>query len=103
MSQLPNRRPDDGRLSQLVEATSAQQRTELAIHQHHLLARYFAECERIDIEARADVARTGLEEELNLLAWGMEQATGPAAAELVSRKVDLLSRMDNTHFARFGR
>ncbi|HET7590962.1 MAG TPA: hypothetical protein VFK14_12370 [Solirubrobacterales bacterium] len=105
MSRLPTRIPDGGRLDQLAQATLAQQQIELAIFNHHLQARYVAECERIDAEALSDVMRTSLEEELSVLTWGMEEAAGSAAkAELVSRKVALLSQINNRRIARrFGR
>lgn len=106
MNQLPNPLPDGERLDQLAQATISQQQVELEIFRHHLLARYVAECEVIDIEARGDVAWAGLDEELKLLDKGMAQAAGSTAAakaELVARKVDLLVGLDNTRFARFGR
>jgi hypothetical protein len=102
---LPARLPDGlTNNRQLIRATRAQERTELAIFQHHLNARFHAECEQIDAKALADVARTALDEEMSVLDWGLEQAQGSAVkAELVSRMVAMQSRIDNDRIARrFG-
>jgi hypothetical protein len=104
MSNLPARLelPDNSR--QLAKAVQAQERTELAIFEHHLQARYLAEVDRIDSAAIADVTKAALEEELRILEWGLEQAAGsPAKAELVSRMVSLQSKIDSGRIARrFG-
>lgn len=103
---LPARRPDHRRSSkQLFRATAAQSRTELAIFEHSLEARYVAECDRLDSQAIGDVMRTALEEELSLLNWGTEEASGSQAkAELVARKVSMLSNINNRRIERrFGR
>lgn len=89
---------------QVVRAVQAQERTELAVFEHHLQARYLAEIERIDAEALGDVVKTALDEELGVLDYGMEQAAGsPAKAELVSRLVSMQSKIDGARIARrFG-
>lgn len=97
---LGNRRPS----GQLARAVAAQSETELAIFEHSLGARHAAERDRIDSQAAGDVMRTALEEELGLLDWGTEEASGSQAkAELVARKVSLLSNINNRRIERrFG-
>jgi len=104
MSDLPARLEDLRSSRQLARATVAQERIELAIHQHQLDARRIAECDRIDSEAIADVAKAALEEEMRVLDWGLSQAGDSVTkAELVSRMVSLQSRIDNARIARrFG-
>ena len=105
MSRLPARSSSDPRSSrQVAQAVEAQRRTELAVFQHSLDARYLAEIDRIDTQALSDVVKTALEEELSILDWGLEQANGSAAkAELVARMVSLQSRINNSRIARrFG-
>jgi hypothetical protein len=89
----------------LARATRAQHGTELAVFRHALKARYVAECERIDTQALSDVVKTALEEELGLMDWGLERAGGSVAkAELVSRKLSMLSNINSDRIARrFGR
>jgi hypothetical protein len=95
---------ETGGSRQVAKAVQAQERTELAIFEHHLQARYLAEVERIDIEALGDVVKAALDEELATLGYGLELATGsPAKAELVSRLVSLQSKIDGARIARrFG-
>lgn len=105
MSQLPDRispRPLHSR--QLARATKAQERTELAIYEHHLAARYQVEVDEIDSAAIGDVTKFALDEEMNTLDWGLEKAAGSQAkAELVSRMVAQQSRIDIARIARrFG-
>lgn len=92
----------DGRTPRsVVKATRATEKTEMAVYEHHLQARYLAECDRIDSQAIADVTKGALEEELAVLDWGLAEAAGSAAkAELVSRLVGQQSRIDA---ARIGR
>jgi hypothetical protein len=102
---LPVPVPDPERPSrQLARAIKAQERTELAVFEHNLAARYQAECDRIDSQAIADVTRTALDEEMSVLDWGMAQAGDSLAkAELVSRKVAMQSKIDSDRIARrFG-
>jgi hypothetical protein len=88
----------------LTRAIKKQRRTELAIFEHGLQARYMAECERIDAQALSDVVRTALEEEISNLDWGLRQAAGSAAkAELVARKIAMQSRLNDARIMRnFG-
>jgi hypothetical protein len=103
---LPARWSPDlpGNSRQIVKAAKAAEHTELAVYEHHLAARYLAEVDRIDGEAIAEVVKAALEEELNLLDWGLAQAAGsPAKAELVSRKTSLLSSANSSRISRrFG-
>lgn len=106
MTALPARTDDGGRKSRhLTRAATAQTKTELAIFEHHLGARYQSECQRIDTEALSDVVRAALEEEMSVLDWGMERADGsPAKAQMVGEKVAMLSRINSERIARrFGR
>jgi hypothetical protein len=101
MSDLPTPWRGGQPSRQLTKASRAQERTELAVYEHHLQARYLAECERIDSQAIADVTKGALEEELAVLDWGLQQAAGsPAKAELVSRMVSLQSSIDSARIAR---
>jgi hypothetical protein len=105
MSQLPERlsaSPPHSR--QIARAARAQEKTELAIYEHHLQARYLSEVDRIDSAAIADVTRSALEEEMKVLDEGLERAAGSQAkAELVSRMVAQQSRIDIGRIARrFG-
>jgi hypothetical protein len=104
VSNLPSRWEGTHTSRQLTRAVEAQRRTELAIFEHSLEARYLAECDRIDSQAIADVTRTALEEEMAVLDYGLQAAEGSAAkAELVSRMVSLQSKIDGARIARrFG-
>jgi hypothetical protein len=89
---------------ELVRATKAQRRTELAIFRHALEARYVTECERLDAQALSDVVRTALEEEISNLDWGLEQAGGSVAkTELVARKSAMQAQINSDRISRhFG-
>ncbi|HEX7244414.1 MAG TPA: hypothetical protein VF245_02475 [Solirubrobacterales bacterium] len=105
MSNLPDRfagRPGNSR--QLARAAQAREKTELAVYEHHLQARFLSEVERIDAEALADVVKTAINEELDTLDYGLGLAAGSTArAELVSRLVSLQSKLDGARIARrFG-
>lgn len=105
MSQLPARLSASPRHSRRVErAARAQEKTELAIYEHHLAARYLTEIDRIDSAAIGDVTKSALDEELRTLDYGLELSAGsPAKAELVSRLVGLQSKIDGARIARrFG-
>jgi hypothetical protein len=104
MSNLPARLSEAGQSRQVAKAVQAQERTELAVFEHHLHTRFVAETERIDAEAVADVIKNAINEELDTLDYGLEKAAGsPAKAELVSRLVSLQSKIDGARIARrFG-
>lgn len=99
---LPSLRGDGRRPSrQLSVAINAQSKTELAIFEHNLEARFISECDQIDAQALSDVVRCSLDEELGVLDWGMEQAEGSVAkAELVSRKVAMQAKINSARIAR---
>jgi uncharacterized protein YqeY len=104
MSNLPARWESARAAHQHGRALVAQERTELAIFEHNLEARYLAECDRIDSAAIADVTKGALEEEMSVLDWGLAQTGGSQAkAELVSRMVAQQSKIDMGRIARrFG-
>jgi hypothetical protein len=106
MSRLPIRRADPYEPSprQVDQAVRALRNTELAIFRHGLTARYQAEADRLDAQAGAEALQASLAEELNLLDYGLRRAGGSAAkAELVARKVELLSSINNRRInRRFG-
>ena len=101
-ARLPNGSPANSR--QMRRAVQAQERTELAVFEHHLAASYLREVERIDAEALAGVVKTAINEELDTLDYGLGLAAGsPAKAELVSRLVSMQSKIDGARIARrFG-
>jgi hypothetical protein len=85
-------------------AVARGRRTQLAVLSHGLDAQAQADMDRQDTQAVADALRTSMDEELALLRDGLAQAGQSAAAiELVARKVELLSSIDNRRIARrFG-
>lgn len=87
------------------KAGRAQRRAELEIFCHGLAAGVRAECEMQDARALGDVIRTSLDEELDLLDWGLYRSNGSTSkTELVARKVNMLSTINNRRIARrFGR
>jgi hypothetical protein len=91
-------------LRALTRAARETEQTELSIYQHHLNARYRAECDRIDSQALGDVVRSALEEEMNVLDSCLARAgSSPAKKELVARMVALQSELDIRRIARhFG-
>ena len=99
---LPEKRNPSGFTTRREQrAIRAQQRTELAIYEHGLAARLRAEADRLDSQAAGDALRAALDEELSLLDWGMNCAgMSQAKVELVARKVDMLSRINNTRITR---
>jgi len=108
MSLLPDvissSRANDLTPRQVQAAARAQRSTELEVFRHGLGARLRAECDRIDSQAAGDALRTALDEELDLLDYGLRRANGSVAkAELVARKVEMLASMNNRRVAqRFG-
>jgi hypothetical protein len=89
---------------QLAKAKRAQAGAGLDIFRHGLATRTRAEFDRQDAEAAADASRASLEEELDLLDYGMARAGQSAAKlELVSRHVERLSTINNRRITRrFG-
>jgi hypothetical protein len=89
---------------QLAKAQRAAADTEMAIYRHALAARLASEADRLESQAAADVLQASLDAELDLLEYGMRRAGGsPAKAELVARKVEMLSSINNRRISRrFG-
>jgi hypothetical protein len=85
-------------------AVRLQQKTELSIHQHGMAARFRAEVDRLDSQALSDALRVSLDEEVTLLDYGLSRAGQSAAkVELVTRKVEMLSTINNRRIQRrFG-
>lgn len=99
---------DDGDIlpssRQAAKARRAQASVEMAVFRHGLQARARAEIDRLDSEAVADASRCALEEEIDLLDYGMRRAGQSAAkAELVARHVERMSAINNRRISRrFG-
>jgi hypothetical protein len=91
--------------SQAIQVGRVQRKAELTVLRHGLQAAVATEIDRLDSHAIADVITTATEEELRFLDYGLALADGSAAkAELVVRKVQLLSQINNSRIARrFGR
>jgi len=90
---------------QAAQANRAQRRAELAVYHHGLEMAVATELDRQDSQAIADVITTATEEELRFLDYGLAMANGSTAkVELVARKSNLLSNINNRRIARrFGR
>lgn len=90
---------------QAARAGRALRRAEVAVFEHGLQAASRAAMDRHDAQATADAVQASLEEELALLDYGLHRANGSAAkTELVARKVQLLSALNDRRITRhFGR
>jgi hypothetical protein len=97
----------DGGLSsrQSAQANKSQRWAEMAVFSHSLEVAVATEFERIDSHALAEVIRIATECELQMLDYGLVMAGNSAAKrELVARKVNLLSNINNARISnRFGR
>jgi hypothetical protein len=106
MSYLPVPSEAIGALTprQIVRASRAQAKAELAVFRHGLAARAQSEMDRLDSQAVADASRAALEVELELLDYGLARAgQSMAKVELVSRHVERLSAINNRRITRrFG-
>lgn len=106
MSLLPAPLDDDTGLSsrQLTQARRAQASSGLEVFRYGLGARARAEIDRIDSHAVADATRAALNEELDLVDYGLCRAGQSAAkAELVARHVQRLSQINDRRLnQRFG-
>ena len=89
---------------QVAKASRSQAKAELRLFSYALEARTRAEVDRLDSQAVADASRTALEEELDLLDYGLGRAGQSAAkAALVARHVERLSAINNRRITRrFG-
>lgn len=90
---------------QTAQATRYQRKAEIAAFRHGLEAAVRAEFDRQDGQAAADAIQASLEEELDLLDYGLHRANGSAAkTELVARKVQQLASINDRRISRrFGR
>jgi hypothetical protein len=104
MPNLPARLTDRGSPGALRRATRDTEQTKLSIYRHHLDARRRAEFDRIDSQAIADVARSALDAEMDVLDSCMAKAgDSTAKRELVARMVALQSDIDIRRISRrFG-
>jgi riboflavin biosynthesis pyrimidine reductase len=87
------------------QASSRERRAALEIHSRSLQTAVATEIDRMDSQAIADVITTATEEEVRFLKYGLALADGSAAAtELIVRKANLMSNLNNRRIARrFGR
>jgi hypothetical protein len=106
MSLLPVPLDDSTDLTprQLAKARRAQTRAGLHVFSYALEARTRAEVDRLDSQAVADASRTALDEEVDLLDYGLAQAGGSAAkVALVARHVERLAAINDRRITRrFG-
>ncbi|WP_201733685.1 hypothetical protein [Acidithrix sp. C25] len=88
-----------------IKATRAQYRAEVTVFRHSLETAVMTELDRQDSQAIADVMTTATEEELRFLDYGLAlSGNSVAKTELVARKVNLMSNINNQRIARrFGR
>jgi hypothetical protein len=88
-----------------AKAAKLQRRTEFEVFRHGLQAAATSMCDQQDGQATADAIRASLDEELDLLEWGLHRANGSAAkTELVARKVNQLACINDNRLNRnFGR
>lgn len=96
----------DGHLTkrQAARASRDQGVAELAVFRYGLQTRVQAERDRLDSQAVADASRTALEEELDLLDYGLGRAgISGAKAAIVARHVEQLVSINNRRITRrFG-
>ena len=105
MSLLPDIRMDDTRRSlQVIRAERAERRAEERAFQEVLKIRHRSMIDQLESQAVGDAIRIALDEELNLLGYGLLRANGSMAkAELVARKVEMLSLINDRRISRhFG-
>jgi len=90
---------------QAIQVGRGRRKAALTLSKHGLKTALAVEIERLDTQAVADVVIAATEEELRVLDFGLSLANGSAAkAELVARKAQLLSDLNNWRIARrFGR
>lgn len=90
---------------QQKQAVQAGQQAHLDVYNHGLQMAIAREIDRIDTFALSDVITTAAEEECRFLDFGLHLADGsPIKLELLARKLQLLSNINNQRIAqRFGR
>ena len=89
----------------LARAVRIQSKTELAVFKQACRTRLEAETMRLETQALREVVKTAIEEELDLMDFGLSRAAGsPAKAEIVARKLTLFSNINSDRIVRrFGR
>jgi hypothetical protein len=106
MSNLPARLPDGvPNRRQVIRATRATERTELAVLEHQLAALYDRECAIIDSETIKEVTESSLDNVLEVLDRGLKKAGDrPAALEFVAHAISRMESLDDAAIMRrFGR
>lgn len=107
MSFLPVPINDDGGLTprQMRKAQRIHAGASLAVFQHAVGAQSIADMDRADSQAIGDASRTALDEELDLLDYGLARAGRSAAkTELVARHVERMAAINDRRITkRFGR
>jgi uncharacterized protein with von Willebrand factor type A (vWA) domain len=103
-SLLPDIRSSVLPVRQEHRAVRAANRTQMAVFRRSLEAQAKSQIDQIESQALADVLRCSLQEEVGLLDEGRALANGdPAALELLSRKLQMQSRINNRRIERtFG-
>src|SRR4051812_6710025 len=95
MSELPVPWQGNRSSRSVVRATRATERTELAIYEAELQARFKSEVDQIDSRAIADAVKGALDEEMRVLDETLDLAGNSLAKkELVARMVAIQSRID---------
>jgi hypothetical protein len=104
MSDEPVRDPGRRPSRQIVKARRIAEDAELETFRYRVRARMLAECDRADSETNRVAYGSALKAELALLADGVREAGGSAAAlELVADKVSGARAANNARlFHRFG-
>jgi hypothetical protein len=106
MSNLPARLPDGvPNRRQLIRATRAQERIELAILEHQLGALYDRECALIDSDSIKEITMSSLDNVVEVLDHGLEKARGrPAVGEALARAVSRMESLEDAAIMRrYGR
>ena len=85
----------------VVKATRAAEKTSLAIYEAELAARFRSEVDQIDSRAIADAVKGALDEEMCVLDEALAAAGDSLAKrELISRKLEIMSRINSQRIAR---
>jgi hypothetical protein len=106
VSFLPVPLDDDTGLTarQVTRARRAQTSTELRLFSYALEARTRAEMDRLDSQSIGDASRAALDEECDLLDYGLARAGGSAAkTQLVAKHVERMAAINDRRITRrFG-
>jgi hypothetical protein len=86
---------------QVAKARRAQSSAELTVFRHSLQIRVQAEEDRLDSQALGDASRAALDEEIDLLDYGLGRAGRSAAkVELVARHVQRMANINDRRISR---